>query len=250
MSKFQQYQAEFSSHIRDPGTVARPAGVPVRRMKVYTEIVFNNMDETLSACFPVTRKILGVRRWKRLVRSFMIQHRCTTPLFRQIPEAFLQWLGTVPQSIEELPPFIFSLAHYEWIELAIAVSDAVRDSADLEPDGDLLTGQPVLAPALILLQYDYPVHRISPRFKPAQPLPQPVHLLVFRSPSDEVRFMELNPVSTRLLGLLLTAEITGQQALSQIAAELQHPDPHAVIQFGAELLEDLRRQGAILGIQK
>jgi hypothetical protein len=248
MNSFQQYQAQFTAHIRDPRGVARPEGVPARRMKVYTEIVFNNMDETLSVCFPVIKKVLGVRRWTRMVRAFFALHRCATPMFRQIPEEFLRWLETSPAAIQDLPPFVTSMAHYEWIELAIGVSDAALDTAELAADGDLLNGRPALAPALALLQYVWPVHRISPRFKPREPLAEPVHLLVFRNHADEVRFIELNPVSARLLGLLQAGNLTGQQALQQIAAEMQHPDPQAVIQFGAELLEDLRRQGAVWGI--
>jgi hypothetical protein len=155
-------------------------------------------------------------------------------------------METLPPAIQDLPPFLHSLAHYEWIELAIAVSDAKLDTTPAS-DGDLLTGQPILAPALTLLKYNYPVHRISPRSKLAQPLVQPVHLLVFRNPADEVRFIELNPVSARLLGMLQTGKFTGKQALEQIAAEMQHPAPQTVIQFGAELLEDLRQQGAVWG---
>jgi len=246
---FQQYQAEFTGHIRDPKTVARPKGAAERGMKVYAEIVFNNMDETLATCFPVVRKVLGVRRWARLVRAFMAEHRCTTPWFRQIPEELLGWLETSPKAVEDLPTFLLSLAHYEWIELAIAVSDATLEAAS-DPDGDLLAGQPVLAPALALLQYAYPVHHISPRFKPTQPLGQPVHLLVFRDPADEVRFIELNPVSACLLGLLQLGNLTGNQALEQIASEMRHPDPQTVIQHGADRLKDLRQQGAIWGTQQ
>lgn len=243
---FQQYQAEFTGHIRNPKSAARPKGVPARRMKVYTEIVFNNMEGTLAACFPVSRKILGTRRWMKLVRDFMAQHRCATPWFRQIPEELLHWLETAPPSNQDLPGFLYSLAHYEWIELAIAVSDAVPDATP-DLDGNLLTGHPALAPALVLLEYTYPVHRLSPKFKPAQPLTEPVHLLVFRDQADEVRFIELNPVSARLIGLLQSANLTGQQALEKISAEMRHPDPQAILQFGAELLDDLKRQGAIWG---
>lgn len=245
---FQQYQAEFTGHIRNPKSASRPKGVPARRMKVYTEIVFNNMEGTLAACFPVSKKILGVRRWTRLIHDFMAQHSCVTPWFREIPEELLRWLATAPSAAQDLPPFFYSLAHYEWIELAIAVSDATLDSDVLIPDGDLLAGRPALAPALALLQYDYPVHRISPKLKPTQPLAEPSHLLVYRDMADDVKFIELNPVSTRLLDLLGSGELTGREALEQIASELQHPAPDAVLQFGAELLVDFRRQAAIWGI--
>jgi len=243
---FQQYQAEFTGHIRNPKSAARPKGVPARRMKVYTEIVFNNMEGTLAACFPVSKKILGTRRWMRIVRDFMAQHRCATPWFRQIPEELLRWLETSPPCNQDLPPFLPSLAHYEWIELAIAVSDAALDTAP-DPEGDLLAAKPALAPALALLEYAYPVHRISPRFKPEQPNAQATHILVFRDRNDEVRFTELNPVSARLVTLLQPGNLTGWQALEQIAAEMQHPTPQAVVQFGLELLSDLRRQEAVWG---
>jgi hypothetical protein len=242
MSAFRQYQADFTGHIRDPESVSRPKGVPARRMKIYTEIVFNNMEATLAACFPVTKKIVGIRRWRQLVRAFLAGHACTTPWFRQIPEEFLRWLEDAP---ERLLPFIRHLAHYEWIELAVAVADIEPEQADA--DGDLLEARPVLAAALALLEYPYPVHHISPHFKPMQPDDEPTRLLVFRDAGDEVHFVEINGVTARLVQLLQEGLATGRAALERIAAELQHPDPSAVMNFGAVLLEDLRQQGAILG---
>jgi hypothetical protein len=32
-----------------------------------------------------------------------------------------------------------------------------------------------------------------------------------------------------------------------IAAELQHPDPEVIINFGAQILHDMQAQGVILG---
>lgn len=245
MSVFQQYQADFTRHIRDPESVARPRGVPARRMNIYTEIVFNNMEATLAACFPVSKKIVGVRRWQRLVRAFLAEHRCATPWFRQIPEEFLRWLETTPLAIAGLPAFIGSLAHYEWVELAVAVADVEAEAADA--GGDLLQGRPVLAAALSLLEYPYPVHHFSPRFKPLQPAVEPTRLLVFRDKEDAVRFVEINAVTARLVQLLREGVCSGRAALERIATELQHPDPAAVLNFGTVLLGDLRQQGAILG---
>jgi hypothetical protein len=245
MSLFQQYQAEFTGHIRNPKAVSRPAGVPARRMRVYTEIVFNNMESTLSSCFPVCRKVIGLRRWMRLVRAFLSEHCCRTPIFRQIPEEFLRWLETEPALLAELPPFFYSLAHYEWVELAVAVADVADAPADRQ--GDVFNGVPVLASSLALLEYHYAVHRISPRFKPVQPDAESTRLLVYRDREDAVQFLELNAVSARLIGLLQTGDVTGKQALENIATELQHPDPESVIRFGASLLEDFLQTGVLCG---
>lgn len=247
---FQRYQLQFTSHIRNPKSAPRPARVDARRMRVYTEIVFNNLFAAVSACFPVAQQALGKRAWRRLVRGFFADYRASTPLFRQIPEEFLRYLETC----SDLPPYLRNLTHYEWIELAIASAEAEVDTARLDAGADLLEGIPVFAAAHALLSYDYPVHRISARFKPKQPLAEPVHFLVFRDSGDDVRFIELNPVTARLLGLLQDGGpgggLTSRQALLQIAHELAHPQPEAIVRFGAGILQDLKAQGALLGVYK
>ena len=241
---FQQYQLQFASHLRNPQQNPRPAKVSAKRMRLYTQLVFHNWESSVSACFPVAKKTLGIRAWEKLVRQFFIHHQCHSPLFRQIPEEFLRFL----ESADGLPPYLKSLAHYEWIELALSVADVSIDMTGVDSVGDLLAGQPVFTPAIALLSYDFPVQRISPRFKPMQPLAQPVNLLVFRDIEDDVKFIELNPVTARLLGILQADKLTGRQALEKIAAEMAHPDPQVIIQYGLPILLDLKAQGAILGV--
>lgn len=241
---FQRYQYAFAAHIRDPQRSPRPRGVPAARMRVYNELLFNNLEGFLLACFPVCRKLLRARAWKRLVRTFFAQHRCRTPLFRQIPEEFVQWLSGARV---ERPDYLPHLAHYEWVELAVETSTATVDDSTVDPHGDLLAGRPVLDPAAMLVAYPYPVHRIGPRCRPERPDPEPTRILVFRDRQDKVRFIVLNAVSARLLALLAQATGSGRDALDAIAGELRHPDPDAVIDAGLQVLEDLRRQGAILG---
>jgi hypothetical protein len=89
---FQQYQFAFASHIRNPQLNRRPHGVEARRMKVYNELLYNNLEGFLLACFPVLRKVLGKRKWTRLVRDFFTLHRCQSPFFRQIPDEFIYYL--------------------------------------------------------------------------------------------------------------------------------------------------------------
>ena len=116
MLAFQKYQLEFTAHIRNPAANKKPAKVKDARMAVYREIVFNNIFGSVSTCFPVCKSILGARAWKKLVREFFAQHQATTPIFREIPQQFLQFLKTT----KNLPDYFEQLAHYEWVELAVA----------------------------------------------------------------------------------------------------------------------------------
>jgi hypothetical protein len=243
LPEFQRHQLAFTAHIRDPKAHPRPAGVEARRMKIYNELLYNNIESFLLACFPVLRQMLGSRKWGKLVRTFFSTHRSRTPYFRQIPDEFVQFLQNEWTPPEGYPPFVLALAHYEWIELVLSVSNCSTDRA-VDAGGDLLNGIPVLNPVLANLNYEWPVHRIAPRRK-VQPVE--TYLLVFRDAADRVQFIEINAFTARLLALLEPGKLSGCSALQQIAAESHHPDPALILQAGSALLDDLRARGAILG---
>jgi len=244
---FQQYQFAFSSHIRNPKLNKRPRGVEARRMKVYNELVYNNLEGFLLACFPVLRKVLGQRKWAKLVRDFFSTHHCNTPFFRQIPDEFVHYLKNERGEHPDDPAFLQELAHYEWVELMLSVSNKEANFALIDVHGDLMQGQPVLNPVLSLQSYAYPVHRISPRFKPTAEQKEETHFAILRNIDDEVKFILINPVSMRLLALLQSTALSGDEILLQIAEELMHPDPSFILQAGKEMLQSLRESQVILG---
>jgi hypothetical protein len=129
--------------------------------------------------------------------------------------------------------------------LFVASSPGVAELKDIEYAGDLGKSKPVFAPTMQLLNYDYAVHKISPRNKPNQPAS--TQLLVFLNADDQVKFIQLNPVTYRLISLLQNEPLTGKQALTLLAKELQHPQPESIIEFGLSILGDLRNQGVIIG---
>jgi hypothetical protein len=189
-------------------------------------------------------KTLGARKWAKLVRAFFATHRSRTPYFRQIPDEFMQFLQNEWASPEDTPPYLLALAHYEWIELVLSVSNRSADRL-FDSAGDLMAGVPLLNPVLANLHYDWPVHRIAPRRKMQA---AETWLLVFRDDEDTVQFSEINAFTARLLTLLETGTLSGRAALEQIAAESRHPDPALILQAGGALLDDLRARGAILGV--
>lgn len=240
---FQAFQHAFARHLRDPHHTPRPAGVPARRMAVYNELLFNNVCGFLDSCFPVSRRVLGEARWRRLGRSFYRDWPLHSPLYREIPHEFVRYLQQTDGL--RLPAWLSELAHYEWAELAVDVMEVAAPPH--QPDGDLMQRPVQLNPALLSQAYAWPVHRIGPAYRPRRP--QPTHLLLYRDADDAVQFTQVNPVTARLLALLASAPTTGEAACRQIAAELQHPEPAQLMAFGATLLDDLRRQHIILGTQ-
>ncbi|NTV72052.1 MAG: DUF2063 domain-containing protein [Azonexaceae bacterium] len=238
----QDFQRAFAAHVRDPQRVPRPAGVPARRMAVYNELLFNNICGFVDRCFPVSQAILGEKRWQRLCRSFYRDWPLKTPWFREIPREFARYLAEADIR-QSLPAWLPELTHYEWTELAVDVIDAPTPSHD--PAGDLLAHPVALNPTLLSLAYTWPVHRISPDYRPRKP--QPTYLAVYRDNADTVQFTQINAVTSRLLSLLATAPTAGAAAIRQIASELHHPAPEQLLAHGAMLLAELHQQGIVLG---
>ena len=235
------FQRSFGAHLRAPRQSPRPAGTPARRMAVYVELVHNNIAGFLNSCFPVARQTLGEKRWGALVRRFIATHRGETPYFREIPLEFLTWFQSARPG--GYPAWLPSLLHYEWAELAVDTM-AVDLPAGV-PAADAAHGTAVLNPAMLLLAYDWPVQRIGPTWRPRKPAP--VQLLVYRDAGDAVRFMQLNPVTARLVALLQAGERPVAELLAQLAAELGYADSAAFMGFGMQVLQELQREGVVLG---
>jgi len=248
---FMQIQQAFTAHLRDPEQQPPPAGIEDRRMRIYRELIFNNVASLLEQGFPVLYQCLSRERWRALIRGFLIAHRAETPLFPELGQELLAYLSTEGALRPEDPPFVLELAHYEWVETALTFSDAEAGPALADPNGNLLDGVPLVSPLAWNLSYRFPVHRIGPSCQPQAPDPEPTHLVVYRTREERIEFMKINPVTQRLLVLLQAqSDQTGRDLLGIIAHELQHPRPPQLMEAGHALLNDLRERQILLGTRR
>ena len=116
---FQVTQRAFCAHMRDPDINAAPAAIEDRRLAIYRNLVFNNIESFLGSAFPILKSIINGEKWSQMVRDFISLHECQTPYFLKISEEFIKYLEL---NSEQYPLFMLELAHYEWVELALDVS--------------------------------------------------------------------------------------------------------------------------------
>jgi uncharacterized protein len=243
MKSFQEIQLAFAKHLRAPDYYPAPAGMDDRRMGIYRELIYNNIENCIANVFPVIRSLLSDPQWHSLIRGFIHQHRCQTPYFLEISEEFLQYLMHERGLCEGDPVFLLELAHYEWIELALDVSETNIPPASAYPVAPLLS-KPRVSPLAIGLSYQYPVHNISPRHQ--SPMPEPTQLVVYRDRDDKVRFMAANAMTLRLLYLLQanSGANLGEQ-LHLIVSELRHNHPDTLFHEAQALINELFKLGII-----
>jgi len=251
LPEFQQKQYAFAAHIRDPENNPAPSGVEDRRMAIYRELFFNNLHSLLGSTFPVFKKLHKPDKFRSLIRAFMVQHEAQTPYFLEVPLEFLTFLQDEYELQDDDFPFLIELAHYEWVELALSVSEEVNDTIKVDPDGDLLQGIPVRSVLAWTYAYQYPVHRISKDYQPTKPGEALTFLVVCRKANDDMDFLELNPVTARLLELIdANEQDSGRELLLKLADEINYPDVEALLQHGAESMQQMRQTEILLGTRK
>lgn len=246
--RLRELQQGFAAHLRDPVNAPAPEGIEERRLAVYRELFLNNVSGLLAGTFPVLHAILGPERWQHLARDFYRDHPCRTPLFLEIPREFVDYLSDEREVQPGDPPFLYELAHYEWIELALSIEEQALADVAADPTGDLLQGVPVLSPLAWPLAYRFPVHRLSPGFQPAEPPADPSFYIARRERDDRVGFLHVNAVTLRLVERLQQASgLTGAAQLEALAAEVPQLDRAAVLEGGAKTLRELLDANVVLG---
>ena len=243
---FREHQLDFAAHIRNPETNPRPADVDPRRMQIYLDLFYNNIESFLANGFPVAKQVMGDTLWHRVVRDFVHRHPSDSPYFLEISQEFLTYLDQAGR--DDLPDFMLELCHYEWVELALAIADEDVPASGIDPDGDLLSGRVVISPLIWKLSYRYPVHQIGAGYQPDAAPAQTTQLVVCRRRNDQVKFLEANAATFRLLDLLGDCA-TGADAIAQLTAELPALDSQVVHDEGLATMERLREAEIILGIE-
>ncbi|WP_251359660.1 DUF2063 domain-containing protein [Kangiella sp. TOML190] len=254
LPEFQQVQYGFAGHLRDPDGVKKPEGIEDRRMKVYRDLFYNNVENFCANSFPILRELTEDTKWHQMVRQFFSDYRALSPYFKDISKAFLDYLSNHRQSQDDDFEFMDELAHWEWMEL-----NAVSDTGDIlqyphDRNGDLYNSKVVVSSLAWPLVYQYPVHRIGEAFIPEQAPEQPTFLIIARNREHQVDFFETNAITYRLLEIFQQAEsqnnmqLTGQAAIEQLQQELNFPDPEQLIVGGKQVLQDLLERDVILGV--
>lgn len=242
-------QLALAHWIRDPDASPPPPGIEPRRLRVYRELIRNTLDGLLTSQFPVIRGLRDEAFWCVLVDGFIREHRAQTPLFPEIGQEFVAWLHARAEAGRGDPAFLPELAHYEWAELGLALSDAVEEPSRIDAGGDLMQAVPVLSPQAWPLAYVWPVDRIRPDYQPEHPPLEPTLLLLQRTVDHTVKFARLDPLGYALLEQVRTAPAAGAVIVSRLADAWSMPAEPLMAPAQA-MLAAMRERGVVLGARR
>jgi hypothetical protein len=123
----------------------------------YRRLVYSVIKDTLRNAFPITRKLIGKKRWKKAVAHFFENHRCETPQIWKLPIEFCAYYEKEPFPFKKEFPFIKELLQFEWLEIEVFMMEDLPIEKFKTVNS---SNEEVLIPnpEIKILPLQYPVH--------------------------------------------------------------------------------------------
>lgn len=236
---FQSTQRQFTRRIRYGDDEIIPDNVSLERMKVYQELLFNNVFDVFANCFPVLTDLLPNELSRDFIEKFLSTKHCKTPYFYQLPKEILDFMQDY--TLDKYP-FMTQLAHYEWLELDLELYD--EEPVEVYDSELCLDKALVFNPAIKLSQYDYDVENICRDYLPNKKIP--TFLLLHRDDDYHVSFIKLNELSFDFIKQLKTG-LTLEQALPQLVEKNPDIEKQDLINGAIALVNEWQGKGIVLG---
>ena len=248
--EFVRLQRAFTQYLRNPDGVMPPPGHEERRLAIYRHAIFANVEGLMKDNYPRLREVTNEADWNAMLRDYLIRHVSTSNAFVDVPLEFLEYLEKERNEHAD-PDFLYELAHFDWLETLIGADERCIDLADIDRDGDLISGVPVANPILKVVTYRFPVHAIGPEYQPTEAPPVPTRIAAFRDLNHRYGFLDLNDASARLLELVVEAQgLTGRAIFEIVARELGQTDVSALVTAGSPILARMVGRAVILGTRR
>lgn len=234
------------------------------RLKLYEELLFNTVLETLESIYPHCHRLLSrngqdEEGWRKLAERYRRAYPNPSHKLMGAVWSFAEFLANQQEWIAEAP-YLPDLARYEWLEMEVLnlpdVSVPAGFLSEVSPPELWMTMSPCWNPARRLEHFDYHVPKLLEALKAAdfelQGLSletEPVDILIYRDPvSLDARFFCLNALTARLLAV--SEGRSYQAALDQLITELpmlRDLPVETVRQQAAGLFENCLQNGLLLG---
>lgn len=199
MPRFQQVQREFAAHIRHPLRNSAPADVDPRRMKVYVDLFYRNIESFLSNCFITAHEVLDDEKWHAVVRDFVHRHRSESPFFLDIAQEFLEFISKDREGRDD-PPFLTELCHFEWVKQDLRYRP--EELPPRETAVRVLDATIQISPLARPLSYEWPVNEIGSGFQPDSKPVERTWLVLYRDRKYDVHMITTSMGTHRLLALV------------------------------------------------
>ncbi len=219
------------------------------RLLLYRQLVQKNLRGVLSSTLPRTVARLG-DAFEPLASRFFSRQTTRRRMLRELISGFLEF-GRAEGEFDSaegdlaVPPYVWELGQLEAARVLVAAAPEThaRDDIDLDLHRGLIFSE-----ATTLLRFSHAVHKLSEDLDDTEsPGIIPTQLLCYRSPTHDVKVLDLSPLAALLIEHLMQGASL-ESAVQGAAKQMNEPLSGELLTETSRLLGDLAQRGIILGV--
>ncbi len=228
-----------------PETKSHLRAVNPERLVIYRQLTRATYRKAIVGAMPRAVARMGAT-FDTLFSEFLAERATSSRFLRDITWDFLD---DAPHRSEArtLPSYIWELGTLEAVRIVIAAARDPKEPSDLELD---LNRGLLFAEASHLLRFGHAVHRLPLDEEDRTPPEEvPTQILVYRSPENQVRYLDLSPLAAQIVEELTSGNALGR-AVQEACNKMGQPLTDSILKGTAELLSDLAERGVLLGVSE
>ncbi len=215
------------------------------RVHHYRRLVYNIIDDSLLAAFPLLYNLLTSEQWNNLVNDFFATHSCQSTQVWKMPGEFYDFVKSNDLQLKTIYPHLVDLAYFEWIEVEMFMMEDMEYPL-FKTDGDWVKDKIAVNPEFRLLQLNYPVHIKNSQFITVAEKGQ-YFLLVFREKeSGKVQFMDISAMYALIIENIIKG-LTFYEILKELKGYLKFDNTDLMLKQLIPFFNMLKKKGFLIG---
>lgn len=239
-------QSKLTEYVRT-GTLPLIKGAKQDKLHHYRRLVYNIVFNSLSNAYPISKGMLGDKKWEELVGEFFINHNPQDPQIWSFPFELYEYIlkSNYAARIDKL--YLNDLVFFEWIEMEVyAMEDVEIENYETISNINSLETEIALNPYIKLFSFEYPVFLKEKKIEDMEK--GNYFVICFRDvKSFKVHYLEVDALS-----MIFIENLYDNDGDIQISLNLTSEVINTKIEFEniLPLIEVLIEKGIILGIKK
>lgn len=226
-------------------------------VELYATLIDYGQQDLMASVYPYCAKILK-KKWEPTVREYFLTYPANHYNLNRAAQRFPLFLKSEGKQFLQKYPFLVELAEYEWLELELLEVDK-----DVTPQPNLVLSKPeqfiqfgpLLNPALILRQYDYPISTVIEKIDKKQSIssikPQPSRVAIFRHPlTNHCKYLDVGEIAFEVIQASIDVPHSYADLISLAVARAANPDPQKTVVEFLDLVEKLQELQVFIGSTK
>lgn len=215
----------------------------IKREKIYYHLMRANLREVLANVYARVIQQIGHEKWAFLIDQFLQHHTAETPYFYQLPDEFLSFLWHNNGLYQECP-WVFALAHFEWMELVASVADrsiVAQKKLNLGSESVIQC-----SPLAYYCQYDYAVYPLDKEAQPLALRASPWQGIIYRDDKEQVHWQELDPWTALLFNTIQQQnEQTIAAVITAMSSQAKQEERETVVHSVLAWCDEWQRLGIL-----